>query len=257
LKTLLFTLAHYENSEDVRRFLAHIRTLAVPDGWTIDVAVTDNSGGAPPESHPFTAPRNLGYLGGCAFALERYGRIPEWVAIVNPDLEFAPDALVHLLPRQLDDDVAIVAPSILLGGTTPQNPFFTRRPPRWRMAAYRVVFRSRILTRLLDMLSLMKRRRAVMDDVPRDIYAAHGSAMFLRRRFFERGATLAFDGFMFGEEIHLAEQARLRGLRVRYLPSVVAVHRGGTSTGRVTSEQRRRWHRDSADVLWRDYFRRG
>ena len=134
----------------------------------------------------------------------------------------------------------------------------TRRPSRARMRMYTIAFRSALLTRVMDVLLDLKRRGARLTpppSEPRSIYAPHGSIVFVRSTFFERGGTLAYRGFMFGEEIHLAEQARRLGMLVRFVPSIEVIHVGGSTTSRVDSASRRDWHRASADALWEDYFR--
>jgi GT2 family glycosyltransferase len=126
------------------------------------------------------------------------------------------------------------------------------------MWMYTAAFRHAILNHALDLLLEVKRRfirRAPQSQAPRPIYAPHGSIVFVRGVFFERGGTLGYRGFMFGEEIHLGEQVRRLGLRVLFAPSVEVVHRGGSTTGREDAARRREWHRVSADVLWEDYFR--
>ncbi|HUP50022.1 MAG TPA: hypothetical protein VNA04_14655 [Thermoanaerobaculia bacterium] len=264
MKRVLLMTVHFRNAAEVGAFAANAAALQVPEGWRVDVAVVDNSGGLPP--HPgvsiYPAPANLGYLGGAALGLDRWraeqhGEVPEWVGIVNPDVALAGDAIAALLTAGLPESVAIVAPSVLLGGTIPQNPFLQRRPSSFRMWLYTVVFRSALLTLLLDLLLSLKRFRARRRSAggPRPIYAAHGSAVLIRRSFFERGGTLSYRGFMYGEEIHLAEQVRSMGGTVMYMPSIAAVHRGSSSTSAVRFSKRRQWHLQSAQALWSDYFR--
>ena len=265
MTTVLFAIVHYGNTDAIRAAIGSIRTLRVPEGWRVDVIVADNSGDAPGDlGAPVVADGgNRGYLGGAALALqdwcERHRCRPNWCVIINPDAEFRRDALVSLAESALGDDVAIVAPSILLAGTTPQNPFLERRPSRARMRFYTVAFRSAVLTRALDAMLESKRRTArrcaTTNGESRGIYAPHGSLVLINCRFFERGGTLVYRGFMYGEEIHLAEQARLIGLRVLFVPTVEAIHHGGSTTTRVEAARRREWHRASADVLWEDYFR--
>lgn len=264
MTTVVFALVHYRNTAAIQAAVAHLRTLRVPAGWAVDVIVADNSGDAPggigaPVARNGT---NRGYLGGAAMAFDQWmaahGHAPAWFVVINPDAEPSADALLALAAVPLTDDVAIVAPAVLLGGTTPQNPFLSQRPSRARMRMYTIAFRSAVLTRALDVLLDLKRRRARMSppsSEPRAIYAPHGSIVFVRSAFFERGGTLAYRGFMFGEEIHLAEQARKLGMRVLFVPAVKVVHGGGSTTGRVDSVSRREWHRVSAEVLWEDYFR--
>jgi GT2 family glycosyltransferase len=263
MTTIVFALVHYKNTAAIRTSIAQLRALAVPPGWSVDVIVADNSGDAPGDLAAMLVSdgANHGYLGGAAKAFDHFRAVhgvPSWFVIVNPDAVPQTDALLKLAGASIPDDVAIVAPGVLLGGTTPQNPFLSRRPSRARMRTYTIAFRSPLLTRVLDALLELKRgqaRLAVSTGHARAIYAAHGSIIFIRSRFFERGGTLAYRGFMFGEEIHLAEQARKLGMRVWYLPEVEVIHDGGSTTGRIDSSRRREWHRASADVLWEDYFR--
>jgi GT2 family glycosyltransferase len=263
MTTVVFGLIHYRNTPAIRDAIARLRALAVPSGWTTDIIVADNSGDAPPDLDAAVVGdgSNRGYLGGAAMAFEHrrasHG-MPSWFVIVNPDAEPAYDALIALANTTFDENVAIVAPSVLLGGHTPQNPFMTGRPSRARMRMYTIAFRSSLLTSLMDVLLGLKRggsRLTPQSPEPRSIYAPHGSIVFVRSTFFERGGTLVYRGFMFGEEIHLAEQARRVGVMVCFVPSIKVIHTGGSTTGRVDSTSRRDWHRASADVLWEDYFR--
>lgn len=264
MTTVLFALVHYRNTAAIQQAIARLRALRVPAGWIVDVVVADNSGDAP---DGMGAPvvrdgTNRGYLGGAAMAFDHWkashGQAPGWFVIINPDAAPGANALEALAAAAMTDDVAMVAPGVMLGGVTPQNPFLSKRPSRARMWSYTVAFRSALLTRVMDVLLDLKRRRARQSTPsrdPRPIYAPHGSIVFVRAAFFERGGTLAYRGFMFGEEIHLAEQARRLGMSVLFVPSVTVIHEGGSTTGRVDSISRREWHRASADVLWEDYFR--
>lgn len=263
MTSVVFALVHYRNTAAIRSAIARLRALQVPAGWTVDIIVADNSGDAPGDLDALVVHdgRNRGYLGGAAMAFDHWRTahgVPSWFVIINPDADPKPGALPALADAAMADDVGIVAPGVLLGGITPQNPFMSERPSRARMRMYTIAFRSALLTRALDVLLDLKRRRArraAPSTVPQSIYAAHGSIVFVRSTFFERGGTLAYRGFMFGEEIHLAEQARKLGLRVWFVPAVEVIHDGGSTTGRVDSSSRREWHRASADVLWEDYFR--
>ncbi len=264
MSSVVFALVHYRNTAAIQSAIAHLRALGVPPGWTVEVIVADNSHDAPASlGAPIVGDgANRGYLGGAAMALAHWraahNQPPDWFVIINPDAAPRADALLALAGAALADDVGMVAPAVLLGGVTPQNPFLSARPSRARMWGYTIAFRSAVLTRALDLLLGLKRRRArraPASPVPRSIYAPHGSIIFVRRVFFERGGTLDYDGFMFGEEIHLAEQARALRLAVRFVPAIEVIHDGGSTTGRVDSASRREWHRASADILWRKYFR--
>lgn len=263
MTNVVFALIHYRNTAAITTAIADLRALTKPSGWNIEVIVADNSCDAPGDLDA-TVVRdgsNHGYLGGAAMAFDHWRKlhgIPAWFVIINPDARPGVDALLALAKAPIARDVAIVAPNVLLGGSSPQNPFMSERPSRARMRFYTFAFRSALLTRVLDAMLDLKRRRAQSAPPakePRSVYAAHGSIVFVRSTFFERGGTLAYRGFMFGEEIHLAEQVRTLGLRVLFMPAIEVIHDGGSTTDRVDSSRRREWHRASSNILWEDYFR--
>ncbi|HLK55763.1 MAG TPA: hypothetical protein VKU00_04325, partial [Chthonomonadaceae bacterium] len=218
----------------------------------------------------YTSEANRGYLRGCAFArarwLEEHALQPTLVGIANTDLALAGDFFVQLLTQALPERVAVLAPRITLPDGTLQNPFLRVRPNRARMFGYTLLYRSALLTGCWQWLHSRKNRlrRAGKPQVgaPRQRslapdytpYAAHGSLFFLRPNFFERGGTLDYPTFLFGEEIFIAEQVRAFGLKVAYLPSARVLHNAHTSTDRIASRRRARWMHESACFLWRRHF---
>jgi GT2 family glycosyltransferase len=140
------------------------------------------------------------------------------------------------------------------------------REPMTRRRAYfyMVVTRRRVLYRMFHasrpVRALARRWIGRVDPRPAShagaaaIYAPHGAAVFLHPRFFARGGTIHYRGFMYGEEIHIAEQARSCGLEVVMAPDLRIEHEGSFTTGTLTCERRRRWQQDSSRIAWEDYF---
>jgi GT2 family glycosyltransferase len=278
-QTLLLTAVHYHDTTLVKSFVEHVCALARPDDWDLQIALSDNSSSWPtgeqlPAGVTVYAPGgNVGYLSGCAAALRKWsgdhGRMPEWVAVLNTDLELAPDFFSRLLQLDLQSDCAIIAPDVRLESGLRQNPYLRVRPSRRQMYVDLITYGSRTLSALHDRLYAVKAkaRRAlhrrpsgevdttrIPNEGPTQIYAPHGSAMFIRRGFFELGGVLEYRGFMYGEEMHVAEQARNIGLTVRYEPSLRVLHKAHATTGRQARDRIQRWRADSAQVIWHDYF---
>jgi GT2 family glycosyltransferase len=90
-----------------------------------------------------------------------------------------------------------------------------------------------------------------------DIYAPHGSFVVLSREFFDRGGRIDYGAFLFGEEIHIAEQARSLALRVRYRPELRVFHEEHASVGHYQSRQMVEHARAAAVYCFDRYFRRG
>ncbi|CAN5852630.1 N/A [soil metagenome] len=263
----MLTAVHYRNEAQVRGFVAHLLELPLPPGWRLAVAVADNSSSwstdtdLPPDVTVY-ANANTGYLGGCAFAYEAWraeaGQTPAWLGVVNTDLEFAPNFFYRLLNTALLDTAGIVAPNVLLDNGARQNPFMRSRPLRSWLQAYMLVWRNRPLSRLWDLGFVTKQkldafRNPHLQGEPEKIYAPHGSAVFLRDTLLKQ-STLAYRGFMYFEELHLAEQAREAGLDVWWLPDLVVRHHQNATTGGVSARRRWRWKYTSTRVILEDYF---
>jgi GT2 family glycosyltransferase len=208
---------------------------------------------------------NLGYLNGCRYALDALrastGRTYAWVVVTNTDVAFERAFFQKLVDVEVPGDVGIVAPAIRTEDGRVQNPFMRHRPSRFRMAAYPWLFESGLVTRFYRWMhrlrGRLRRGMLAVDDRAQRIYAPHGSVLLFRRHFFERGGTLQFGSFLYGEEIFLAETARVTGQAVWWQPDLQVVHVTRQTTEHVAAEHRRRWERESARYLYRTFFRRG
>lgn len=270
MPTLLLVTNHFHNESEVQQFCLHVASRRTPVNWDVSIAISDNSDSMQCEpvwarATLFRPQRNLGYFGGCAFALEawkrRFRRTPDMIGVVNTDLTFADDLFEVLLSSSFASPVGVVAPDIRLPDGTAQNPFAVERPSARKVAMMRAVFGSRWLTRgwmtLHGAKRKIKRMLGAPDERPdeaRTIYAPHGAAVFLLRPFFENDGALDFGAFMYGEEFYVAEQARRLGLSVWYEPRCRIVHDAHTVIGAMPSEQTRQWKSDSFEYLWTTYF---
>lgn len=267
-RTLLLVASHYHNADEVRAFVTHAFDIPLPAGWNLSIVISDNSSSwNGPDPHPratIVRPRrNLGYLGGCAYAFDWwctvYGGPPPWLGVVNTDLEFDHDAFTTLLGGVLPEPLGVVAPAVRLPDGTHQNPYLLQRPRAAHILLMRAIYRAPWLTWIWTQAHhvarhVRPRSRATAVRRRERIYAPHGSAMFIRRRFFDCGGTLQFGSFMFGEEVHIAEQARRAGLTVLYEPACRVLHKANAVLGKLPSSMNRAWRAESVDYLWSQYF---
>jgi len=205
-----------------------------------------------PNIELLTSAQNRGYFGAASWALRHYltrYNTPDWLVVCNNDIAFNDS---RLLVRLFEDDPAagVTAPSIISGVTgRDQNPYLSHRPSALRMHVYKWVFRSRTLLNLTEALAvLVKKLKSNLSRGARQvgrsnrhsnhdsnsgddrIYAPHGSFLILSKEYFTRGGNLDFPGFLFGEEIYIAETIRRLGLRVVYCPDLEVVHQEHRST---------------------------
>jgi GT2 family glycosyltransferase len=218
----------------------------------------------------WSAPGNLGYFGGARWGLERAAEEagqPDWVIVSNPDIRFSdPEALIKLAQWHGRCPPAVVAPSIVrLSTGLDENPFMRVRPSSSRMRFYRSVFSLYALTVAYSALGELKRllqawrhERPSFRDLnepvcPAAIYAPHGSCIFFSRSYFQRGGSLAYGAFLFGEEVFVAETVRRLGLEVVYDPRLVVAHAAHVTTP-FFRRPIARHHRDSSAYLVRAFF---
>jgi len=240
----------------------------MPDGHSRAVVVVNNGGTLPEkriqricEVQIVQPGTNLGYANGCSrgiqAAREHLGHHPEWWVVSNTDIQIEPSFFQRLFRTTWPESVALLSPDVREARGWPRNPFHRQRPSRRWMRRRLRLLSSSLLTIPYIQAARWKRMISRPPSVPASavpIYATHGSLLVIHRRFFERGGTLSYEGFLYGEEIHVAEQVRRMGLRIRWSPSLRAFHQQGTSLGRVSLTKQRRWRRESYKFLYRAYF---
>ncbi|TAK56268.1 MAG: glycosyltransferase family 2 protein [Gammaproteobacteria bacterium] len=279
--TVLVVAVNYRTPHHAARLVGSL--LRAADGDSLHVALVDNTeddvGCIREEDVPIgnpdltfvRAPLNLGYFGGANLGLQRYlltHAMPDWVVVSNVDISINdPVDFVRQLSVFSDPGVGVVAPSIVREDTGRDlNPFMRSRPSAWRMRAYSLLFRQYIGLAVYDVLATMKRRAMRRKELVRadnlpcgsrpgeQIYAPHGSLICLSRQFFERGGSLKYQPFLFGEEVFVAEQARQLSLRVLYAPMMVVQHSSSASISLIRSRVIHRYVRESSRYLAEHYF---
>jgi GT2 family glycosyltransferase len=247
--TVLLICVKYGADKETERYLNSLRALQSRDG--LHVMVVDNSAvgtwGIPSgfDSELIQAPSNLGYFGGARYGLSLFLKsnpLPDWVVVSNVDLRMAdPSFLERLAPLGSVLNLGAVAPSIRSSLTgNDQNPFMRVRPSVYRMHFYKWLSRNWLILNTYELLGfLFHRMRGSLARVRPNssslqsrekIYAPHGSFLILARTYFDRGGTLDFPQFLFGEEVYIAEQMRRLGLEVLYEPSLQVTHQEHQST---------------------------
>ena len=276
-KRILLTTAHTNETESVKKFIKHLASLHIPVGWKLHLVIADNSGTWPDDLEipdfclVFKSGANLGYLGGCRYALDKwldqYSGWPDFYGIVNNDIIFQTNFFSKLVNLPVPEDVAIIAPDITIrSDEARENPFLSSRLRPYQVLRLRAIFSNRITATLYEIAHLVRRRLIykLKHYFPKDntaenmktIFAPAGSAMFIRPVFFERGGRLTFRGFFFGEEIFLAEETARLGLKVVWIPGLTIIHDEHTLLKKITFARRIKWMQDSLKIIWEDYYRK-
>jgi GT2 family glycosyltransferase len=214
--------------------------------------------------------RNLGYFGAANYAFDWLNVLegdPDWFVVSNPDIKIeAPDLLASLdgLVEGAGKAPAVVAPAIISTRTArDENPYMLNRPSRARMRALAWLYSSYCLTFCYQALSAVKKRlllnlggRPTLTNAPtvKSIYAPHGAFVIFHKSFFVDQGGLDYPGFLFGEEIWVAEQCRRLGLVVLYAPTIWVTHSGHETTGIIKNPALVSFEAKSMKLLLSRYF---
>ena len=99
---------------------------------------------------------------------------------------------------------------------------------------------SRELWRLFHLDVLHPYSRYPMEnwdhDVPREVDAAQGACLLLRRKALDQVGLLDEDYFIYSEEVDLCYRLREHGWKVYWVPQAAVVHHGGQSTRQAATE---------------------
>ena len=190
---------------------------------------------------------NLGYFGGVRFGLDEAAIDlgAGYLMIANPDLIFGADFFERLSTLELAADVGVVAPKITNRPSGDEaNPFLRRRPSRQWMQFRRFVHRYPLVLFFYDLLSNMKQRWRARFNGPQlnasnceQIYAAHGSLFIMSSSYITKGCDFDHKGFLFGEELYVAEMCFEKNLRTIYCSSLEVTHYQHASISKLRTKQ--------------------
>lgn len=149
---------------------------------------------------------NLGFAGGCnAGARAASGEV---LALINPDALAEPEALAALAEGAMRRGVGIATASVRLAD----------RPELLNSAGNEIHFGGLSWSGHFE-------ERASDHQTERDVLAASGAALAIRRDLWEELGGFDADFFGYYEDADLSLRCWLRGLRVVFLPTAVVVHR--------------------------------
>lgn len=276
----------YNAHEDALRFLESVELAfrACP-GLVLDVVLADNSTVLPTidiaaqqysYSLKYLKNDNVGYFPAFNKALANLSQGVEnydFVAVCNVDLIVADDFFSALLAHSAGSETGLIAPGIFSDKDGRDlNPKMMRRPSARKINFMRLVCSNVVLFRWYHKLVRMReqtRSRAQQRDRGVDnktmtisspqpqMYGAHGSFMIFTRRYFAKGADVAYPRFLFGEEGFVAEQLRRHALSIEHVPSVRVFDKEHASTSQVKLDFICAEHKKSYDYFYTHFLKDG
>ena len=151
----------------------------------------------------------------------------EYVLVLNPDTELAPDAIRRMISHlKLHTAVGVVGPKLLYPDGTLQPSCF--RFPGLFLPLLRRTFFGRIARERLD--------RFMMADcdlsATRNVDWLMGSCLMVPRRVLDRVGLFDERFFMYFEDTDLCRRINAAGLAATYLPSAVVTHHHGRASAK-------------------------
>jgi len=264
---IVFLIIAYNNEPEVVSFAGQIEHLASKSEHDIAVCVADNIGNFDAEKLNHLAvscdvvkpKRNLGYLGGCGYALQRYlanNALPDWILVSNTDLELPNDFLdiIEKVPAHTGQ----LSPAVQKRNGHSQNPHILNRPGTLYYLKQRAIHLNSFIGALYIWLSGRARPKATpaLDKNQHgdmEIYCAHGSVFFLSKEFFLRGGEIKNGPFLYGEEIYIGEQLYDFGLTSLCRRQFLVLHDAHSTSKWVSLRSKSRLFRASFKLLHSKY----
>ena len=243
MKKYLLICVTYHSDKELQAFLESVRcaTERVKGKLEIDIEIVDNGA------------ENLGYLGGALPIYNAKAKEYDYISISNVDMELAPDFFEQLLHIN-SDGIGWIAPDIY----TPkidrhENPYMLSRPTRHNFTIWNIIYSNTLIYHLYYKLYLLKSKRSNVHP-DGEIYAGHGSFMLFTKAFVEKNTELHFPGFMYGEEIYMAELVRKAQLKVAYCSTLRIANIGNINTGSIEQKLKSQWSKESLRAIKHMFF---
>lgn len=221
--------------------------------------------------------KNLGYFGAAAYGLSRYldtHPLPDWVIVSNTDIEFQDQGFFEKLSEYYaSTPPAVVAPDIVVNysgylsdSPTYQNPYIRTRPSTTKMRGLYFITYYYPIYAFYELFTKIKHTAINMffgkgknesdnqQEEPEPIYAPFGAFIIFHRSYFERGGSLDYGCFLYGEEIFVAESIRRLNLSIMYDPRLKIIHRHHQVTSMIPSKIRAHYAREAIRYLVDTFF---
>ncbi len=268
---VLIVCVNYFSTQDTIDYLESVLACSLSADISLEITIADNTVPEDARLREWVNSQkcvelchlgeNYGFYGGAYRALENYlasAPLPEWVVVSNTDLAIRDVEFFSKLATIDSLGNSIIAPRIVsVASGEDLNPYMPLRLSQARAAFIRTVFRyypvSIAYQFLHHLKELLRNSRAADNErSQRSIYAAHGSAIVLGKKFFEQGCDINHPCFLYGEEVYIAEQCRRKEITIHYEPALEIYHKEHATTGWLKSRAMARYQARAAEWVYRE-----
>ena len=196
--------------------------------------------------------KNLGYLPGCLYGVNKTGVPYSWVMVSNTDIEFQGNDFFEKVLKDVPEDVWCVGPDITLSHNgTHQNPFMMERPSKRKAWIWKTVYSNYCLFWLYFKIYDLKKKKLIdKEPLSSFVYAVHGSCFFLHRDCLNIIMDQANNIFMYGEELLVSEIIREYKKKCYFNATACITHNENQVTGAIAGRNKQKWFKQSINYLY-------
>jgi GT2 family glycosyltransferase len=247
---IAFICVNYNNSNYTKEFVDSV--LIFKKDCILKIIVVDNASEKQdlikldqmifPEVTILKSSENVGYFRGLNVGIDSINVAEyDFIVVGNNDLVFDKNFISNLTSISFNENIFVVAPSIIKLDGTHQNPHilkkFTKVQRVYRHFYFKSYYSSIILQKSYNMFRLfLKQSKKEKHVEPFEILMGYGACYVLTPHFFKDSNCLEAPCFLMGEEGVLANQiSRFRG-KTMYVPALIVNHHDHTSIGKLPSK---------------------
>ena len=252
MKDILIITVNYKNTSVTNNFIKSIENIDYSDRVQLvilDNEATDKSRGAikdaiknsPIAIKDFYSARNLYYWGGVAHVLDKLAidfdsQPPIWIIVCNNDIIFKDKLILKKLLQNNAEKYTILAPSIISSKTGKDlNPYMLKQLGIIGKIYYKIFYLNHISALLIYTIrrkvkKIISQRKKSILRKKHLIYAPHGAFMIFPFQYFIKGGFIDKNFTLYGEELTIAETAKILDFDVVYTPALKVIHVEHSST---------------------------
>lgn len=256
---IAFICVNYNNSNYTKEYINSVLTFR--NDCSLKIIIVDNASEKDDidqldkisfqEVEIIKSNKNVGYSKGLNIGIDSINEGEyDYIVIGNNDLVFDECFISILSGLSFNENIFVVAPSIIKLDGTHQNPHILKRFNKvqrvYRYFYFKSYYSSIIFQKLYNMLRFfLKQSKNEKYSEPFEILMGYGACYVLTPCFFKDSSRLDAPGFLMGEEGVLANQiAKFKG-KTLFVPALIVNHHDHTSIGKLPSKTMFNYNREA------------
>jgi GT2 family glycosyltransferase len=235
-KRVAIVIVHYGDNTITLRLvesLEHVVDIVIVDNGGLDKSLYSDS------IQILDPKKNLGYLEGFRFAMNRISDNYDWIAIANNDLVLK--RWSNEIFYKANQNISMIAPSIKEFSGKELNPHFKHKLSKFKKGIFQLYFKSFYIAYLMrNIKPKIKADKIETSEYNNSIYSPNGAIVFIRKDLFDSIKLESSLSFLYGEEVYFAEMAFRNNRRIFFTDSIIFEHEHSMNTGKGFSKKK--WH---------------